>query len=93
MSGAVVVTSGGEFPKKYAKKVLTVDAMQWKGLTQNMRAFLQQDMYVDDMGPHIVCTGGLTRPENGDWIVRDENGVVSVLHPNIFKDRYSEILE
>jgi len=92
--GEVVIKDGGEMPRKYAKKVLTVDALQYPGeLTQNFRAFLQQDLFVNDSGINIVCTGGLTRPVKGDWVVRDENGVVSVLHPNTFKDRYAEIVE
>lgn len=94
MVNTVVVKSGGALPKKYAKKVLTVDALQFTGeLNQNFRAFLQQDLFITDTGINIVCTGGLTRPVVGDWIVRDENGVVSVLHPNSFKERYAEILE
>jgi len=92
--GEVVIKSGGDMPRKYAKKVLSVDALQYTGeLTQNFRAFLQQDLFVDDNGVNIVCTGGLARPARDDWVVRDENGVVSVLHPNTFKDRYAEITE
>jgi hypothetical protein len=80
-------------PRKYVQKVLTVDAVQYQGLTQNLRAFMQGDLFVNDMGVNIVCVGGLTQPLKGDWIVRDVNGVVSVLAPNIFKERYAEIVD
>jgi hypothetical protein len=77
---------------KFYKKVLTVDVIEWPGeMTPELRTFLQHDAYENHVGWNIVCVGGLTRPQKGDWIVRDENGVVSVLAPNIFKERYAEV--
>jgi hypothetical protein len=79
---------------KFYKKVLTVEAVEWPGqLTKEMKAFLNDDVFVDFRGVSIVCVGGVTMPFQGDWIVRDENGVLSVLAPNIFKERYDPVVE
>lgn len=80
--------------KLFAKKVLTVSAIQYPGqLTKPIKDFLGGDFFCDEMGLHVVITGGVVDPSVGHWFVRDENGVLSVLHPNTFAERYAEIAE
>ena len=83
--------------KKYVKKPVVVEAILYTGSRKSFAAaqdFLGTPLYREDMNNLRVLTidGGFTYVPTKHYLVRDADGGITSVDPDIFKAHYSEVL-
>lgn len=77
--------------KRFRKKPVVVEAMQWRGPEDNADLVQFAQYYVSIANVVYITTreGGL-KVSPGDWIVKGTAGEFYPVKPEIFKDVYDE---
>ena len=92
--------------KKYMKKPIQIEAVQWTGLNlEEIKSFVgvsSMSYSIDDAAwkvgmapPHVTVFIKITEGEHcctiGDFIIKDENGVFHILKSDIFEKTYDAV--
>lgn len=84
--------------KKYRKKPVIVEAVQWKGdnfdeCMRFMNRFYYEEQHISSGKIIIHTLEGNMIASKGDYIIKGVNGEFYPCKPDIFKKTYEEIVE
>lgn len=80
--------------KKYKKKPVVIEAMQWSGKnTIDIDNFIGRHCMEKDDGILIRTLGGVIRADIDDFIIKGVKGEFYPCRPDIFEQTYEEVKE
>ena len=80
--------------KKYRKKPVVIEAMQWNGRTDQwdeLSSFIKSSHAFDNGRLHIFTSEGVMEAAEGDWIIKGVKGEFYPCKPDIFAATYEEV--
>lgn len=79
--------------KRYRKMPIVVEAIQYKGLTddQELVAFCGPWVSIGLQGPYITTVGGAKPLIKGDWAIKGPAGEYSISKAETFPAEYEEL--
>ena len=82
-------------PRKYRKKPVVIEAIQWTGHLVPVAEWLTCEFSVDDddIALFIPTLEGEMRADVGDWIIRGVQGEFYPCKPDIFAATYEPVAE